>query len=167
MVIAPQENRKPGGNPGRYRHCMRGGSLFGESRSLAKAEKAIGDLWCASQENCLNEGKHKGLQVRSLCFFVAEKRLRHLYWSEMPHFFVLAMGSPPAHSHTARQLNITDTIGQGDPVRNRNNRPLLCWAYALSQRAWPIVWVYHALTGECSLIYPYLRINGLRFFICG
>ena len=40
-VIAPQENRKPGANPGRYRHCMRGGSAFGESRSLEKSEKAM------------------------------------------------------------------------------------------------------------------------------
>ena len=43
-------------------------------------------------------------------------------------FSVMAVGSPPAHSHTASQLNIADTIGQGDPVGNRNNRPLLCLA---------------------------------------
>ena len=72
-VTAPQENRKPGANPGRYRHCMRGGSLFGESRSLAKAEKAIETRRSASQENCSNEVKHKDLQVRVLWFFVAEK----------------------------------------------------------------------------------------------
>ena len=40
---------------------------------------------------------------------------------------------------------------------------------AISQRASRADWVYHALTGECSLIYPYLRINGLHFFCdaCG
>ena len=75
-VTAPRENRKPGVSPGRYRHCMRGGSLFGESRSLGKPEKAIENRRSVSQENCSNEGKHKGLQVRSLCFFVAEKRLQ-------------------------------------------------------------------------------------------
>ena len=42
--------------------------------------------------------------------------------------FVMVVGSPPAHNRSANQLNITDTIGQGDPVRNRNNRPLLCLA---------------------------------------
>ena len=59
-VTAPQENRKPGANPGRYRHCMRGGSLFGESRSLEKSEKAIENRRSASQENCLNEVKTLG-----------------------------------------------------------------------------------------------------------
>ena len=65
-VTAPRENRKPGANPGRYRHCMRGGSVQGESRSLGKPEKAARNRRSVSQENCLNEGKHKGLQVRSL-----------------------------------------------------------------------------------------------------
>ena len=66
VITAPQENRKPGENPGRYRHCMRGGSVQGESRSLGQPEKAAQGLRCVSPENCLNEGKHKGLQVRSL-----------------------------------------------------------------------------------------------------
>ena len=38
---------------------------------------------------------------------------------------------------------------------------------AISQRASRVDWVYHALTGECSLIYPYLRINRLHFLFCG
>ena len=59
-VTAPQENRKPGVNPGRYRHCMRGGSLLGESRSLGKPEKAIENRRNASQENCSNEVKTLG-----------------------------------------------------------------------------------------------------------
>ena len=50
-------------------------------------------------------------------------------------------------------------------MRNRNNRPLLCLAFAISQRACCINWVYHALTGECSLIYPYLRINRMHSFL--
>ena len=64
-------------------------------------------------------------------------------------------------------VNTADDCSQfasGDPVRNRNNRPLLCLAQAISQKACRVDWVYHALTGECSLIYPYLRINGLHFF---
>ena len=59
-VTALQENRKPGENPGRYRHCMRGGSLFGESRSLGKSEKAIENRRNVSQENCSNEVKTLG-----------------------------------------------------------------------------------------------------------
>ena len=78
VVAAPQENRKPGENPGRYRHCMRGGSAFGESRSLGKPEKAMQNCRSASQENCLNEGRHMGLQVRTGVIFVAEKRLQRL-----------------------------------------------------------------------------------------
>ena len=55
-VTAPQENRKPGENPGRYRRCMRGGATLDESRSLGKPEKAVWSLGCVSQENCSNEG---------------------------------------------------------------------------------------------------------------
>ena len=76
VVTAPQENRKPGVNPGRYRRCMRGGTTLDESRSLGKPEKAVWSLRCASQKNCSNVGKHKDLQVRILWFFVAEKRLQ-------------------------------------------------------------------------------------------
>ena len=67
----------------------------------------------------------------------------------------------PGRSQPANQLNIALLMLFGNPVGIRNNRPLLC----LSQRACGINWVYHALTGECSLIYPYLRINRLHFFV--
>ena len=60
VVTAPQENRKPGENPGRYRRCMRGGTTLDESRSLGKPEKAVWSLGCVSQKNCLNEVKTQG-----------------------------------------------------------------------------------------------------------
>ena len=60
VVTAPQENRKPGVNPGRYRRCMRGGATLDESRSLGKPEKAVWSLGCASQKNCSNEVKPHG-----------------------------------------------------------------------------------------------------------
>ena len=60
VVTAPQENRKPGANPGRYRRCMRGGNTLDESRSLEKSEKAVWSLGCVSQKNCLNEVKTLG-----------------------------------------------------------------------------------------------------------
>ncbi len=72
---------------------------------------------------------------------------------------------PQLFVFSAHQLNIADTIGSGDSVRNRNNRPLLCLAFAISQRACPIVWVYHALIGECNHACSCLRTGGLRFFI--
>ena len=122
-VTAPQENREPGENPGRYRHCMRGGSAFGESRSLGQPEKAMQNWRGASQENCLNVGTQGSASTEPVIFCcgktAAAARCR------------VAV----AFCFSAHQLNITDTIGSGDPVRNRNNRPLLCWAYALSQRA--------------------------------
>ena len=137
MVTAPQENRKPGENPGWYRRCMRGGATLDESRSLGKPEKAVWSLGCASQKNCLNEGKTQGSAKYGACGFLLRKN---------------GCSSPIrgccSFCFSAHQLNITDTIGSGDPVRNRNNRPLLCLAFAISQRACPIVWVYHALTGE-------------------
>ena len=47
------ENRKPGVNPGRYRHCKRGGRVQDESQSLGKfPEKACPDRRSASQETC-------------------------------------------------------------------------------------------------------------------
>ena len=60
VVTAPQENRKPGVNPGRYRRCMRGGTTLDESWSLGKPEKAVWSLGCVSQKNCLNEVKTQG-----------------------------------------------------------------------------------------------------------
>ena len=39
-VWAAGEDREPGENPGRYRRCMRGGRVQGESRSLGNPEKA-------------------------------------------------------------------------------------------------------------------------------
>ena len=39
-VRAAGEDREPGENPGRYRRCMRGGRVQGESRSLGNPEKA-------------------------------------------------------------------------------------------------------------------------------
>ena len=54
-----------------------------------------------------------------------------------------------------------------DPVKIRNNRPLLCLTKSvISQRACRIDWVYHALTGECSRVCSYLRMNGYTLFIC-
>ena len=40
-VKAPRENRESCEIHGRYRHCKRGGARKDESRSLAKAEKAV------------------------------------------------------------------------------------------------------------------------------
>ena len=53
-VTASQENRESCVNHERYRHCKRGGSAKGESRSLEKSEKAVQNCWSASQETCLD-----------------------------------------------------------------------------------------------------------------
>ena len=42
----------------------------------------------------------------------------------------------------ADQLNIALSMRRGDPVRIRNNRPLLYLARAMSQRACHIDWVF-------------------------
>ena len=44
-VRAAGEDREPGENPGRYRRCMRGGRVQGESRSLGNPEKAGQRPW--------------------------------------------------------------------------------------------------------------------------
>ena len=47
------ENRKPGANPGRYRHCMRGGHVCDESRSLGDPLRRLAhDPGSVSQETC-------------------------------------------------------------------------------------------------------------------
>lgn len=67
------ENREPGANPGRYRHCMCGGSVFDESRSLGKPEKAAQSCGCISQENCLYKSLLSCLQVRDVVVFCCGK----------------------------------------------------------------------------------------------
>ena len=57
----------------------------------------------------------RGLQVR-VCVFLLRKNGCGDFLVAAPFVF------------SANQLNITDTIGQGDSVRTRNNRPLLCLA---------------------------------------
>ena len=47
------ENREPGANPGRYRHCKRGGCIRDESRSLGNSLRRLYvRCGCVSQENC-------------------------------------------------------------------------------------------------------------------
>ena len=55
-------------------------------------------------------------------------------------------------------------LPKGEPVRVRNNRPLLCLARAISQRACRFDRVFHALTGECNLVCPYLGADRLHSF---
>ena len=64
-----------------------------------------------------------GLQVQRLWFFVVEKRLQQLC-VELLQFFVFRDKAGTEYS-----------VQSGDSVRNRNNRPLLCLAFAISQRA--------------------------------
>ena len=117
VVTAPQENRKPGVNPGRYRRCMRGGATLDESRSLGKPEKAVWSLGCVSQKNCLNVERHMGLQVRAGVIFVAEKRLQRLVLGLL-QLLLLLPGCNPLCTDSAddddpqRQLNIAYRSGQ-------------------------------------------------------
>ena len=78
------ENSEPGANPGRYRHCMRGGAARGESRSLGAilrrqcgvpVMRKPGDL-LGSVDVCLlsNYGETGS-------FHSAEIRLRQSFWA--------------------------------------------------------------------------------------
>ena len=85
----------------------------------------------------------------------------------LPHFCCDSRWeAPPLASLMAPAVIVRSTteycllVQPGNPVRIRNNRPLLCF----SQRACCIDWVFHALTGECSLIDPYTRINLVALF---
>ena len=78
-----------------------------------------------------------GLQVRTGVIFVAEKRLQRPNVGLL-QFFVVAVcaGLPPdlliALAVTTRKpTEYCLSMRYGDPVRNRNNRPLLCLASPL------------------------------------
>ena len=69
-----------------------------------------------------------GLQVRTGVIFVAEKRLQRLFYRVAAVFCFFA-----------DQLNIAFSMRPGDPVRIRNNRPLLCLAPPLPSVREPAV----------------------------
>ena len=141
VVTAPQENRKPGVNPGRYRRRMRGGTTLDESRSLGKPEKAVWSLGCASQKNCLNEVKTRGSASTDSVVFCCGKSAAVTLLGLLQLFCCDCLGGFPLDLLIA--LTVTDRkpteycllTGIGDSVRTRNNRPLLCLAFAISQRA--------------------------------
>ena len=74
------------------------------------------------------------LQVRILWFFVAEKRLQRLFLGLLQLFCcgrLCGLPPDPLIALTVTVRNATEyclSTGTGDPVRNRNNRPLLCLA---------------------------------------
>ena len=90
-VTAPQENREPGVNPGRYRRCMRGGATLDESRSLGKPEKAVWSLGCASQKNCLNEVKPHGSASTEPVIFCCGKTAAATLFLGLLQFFAVTI----------------------------------------------------------------------------
>jgi len=135
-VTAPQENRKPGENPGRYRHCMRGGTHrktkvghWGNPRRLC------GRLRYASQENCSNEVMAHGSASTDSVVFCCGKRLQRPFTRVAAAFLLWpSVWVFPLDPLIALAVTACDTteyclsMGLGDPVGNRNNRPLLCLA---------------------------------------
>ena len=90
-ATAPQENREPGVNPGRYRRCMRGGTTLDESRSLGKPEKAVWSLGCASQKNCLNEVKPHGSASTEPVIFCCGKTAAATLFLGLLQFFAVTV----------------------------------------------------------------------------
>ena len=68
---------------------MRGGSLFGESRSLEKSEKAIENRRSASQENCLNEVKPHGSASTEPVIFCCGKTAAATLFLGLLQFFAV------------------------------------------------------------------------------
>ena len=106
-------------------------------------------LGYVSQKNCSNEVKTLGSASTEPVIFCCGKTAAASLLIGDAAFSVLGCGLFPLLTAFPQSTEYCLGIPYGDPVRIRNNRPLLC----LSQRACGINWVYHALTGECSLIY--------------
>ena len=133
VVTAPQENRKPGVNPGRYRRCMRGGTTLDESQSLGKPEKAVWSLGYVSQKNCLNEVKTLGsASTEPVIFCCGKTAAAARVWGCCSFFAVTVCVWIPPSARIALTVTVRKpteyclSMRYGDPVRNRNNRPLLC-----------------------------------------
>ena len=114
VVTAPQENRKPGVNPGRYRRCMRGGITLDESRSLGKPEKAVWSLGCVSQKNCLNEVKTLGSASTEPVVFCCRKTAAA----------TLFVGLLQLFTFSAHQLNIAYWYGK--VIRSESGTTVHC-----------------------------------------
>ena len=110
-------------------------------------------LRSASQKTCLNVCSPPALESGvGGCILCAEKRLQQ--------------SKVIAAVFYCHQVNIAYPIWFCDPVRIRNNRPLLCLAIAMSQKAGCIGWVDHALTGECNRACAHRGSLRLHFFLC-
>ena len=171
MVTAPQENRKPGESPGRYRRCMREGFVHGESRSLGFPREGRTELMIRKSEELLKCGKTHGSASTGSVIFCCGKTAAVAHLSGLLQLFCCdcLRGSPPwsadcSGGHSPQPTEYCLSMRYGDPVKIRNNRPLLCLASAISQKACRIDWVYHALIGECNLVCPYLRTDRLHSF---
>ena len=114
VVTAPQENRKPGVNPGRYRRCMRGGATLDESRSLEKSEKAIENQRSVSQENCSNEVKTLGSASTEPVAFCCRKTAAA----------TLFVGLLQLFTFSAHQLNIAYWYGK--VIRSESGTTVHC-----------------------------------------
>ena len=82
---------------------------------------------------------HRNLQVRVSVFFVVESGCGNLFSVLLQSFFCVS-------------VEYCLSMQSGNPVRFRNNRPFLYWIpWDPIQETFCVDWVYHALTGECSL----------------
>ena len=70
---------------------MRGGSLFGESRSLEKSEKAIENRRSVSQENCSNEVKTLGSASTEPVIFCCGKTAAATLFVGLLQFFAVTV----------------------------------------------------------------------------
>ena len=94
---AGAENRESGVNPERYRHCKRGGTPQGESRSLEGfSEKTVWVLWMREPGYLLRPcDRQTPASTGDLAAFGAGIRLRQPVWAAAVFAFGAAMVPPP------------------------------------------------------------------------
>ena len=93
---AGAENRESGVNPERYRHCKRGGTPQGESRSLeGLSEKTVWVLWMREPGYLLRPcDRQTPASTGDLAAFGAGIRLRQPVWAAAVFAFGAAMVPP-------------------------------------------------------------------------
>ena len=87
-VTAPQENREPGGNPGRYRRCMRVGCCAWRKPVIGETWEGRTELMMRKPGELLKWGKNTRVCTYGTCDFLLRKNGRGSHFTVVAAFYV-------------------------------------------------------------------------------